>query len=291
MSIIAFGLLWCIGALVFYITERETQNLSYFQALYFCYVSLLTIGYGDLAPQSNAGRPVFVVWSLIAVPTMTILVSDLGDTVISKFKRGTNQLADFTLLPKYGIWRGLIAKNAWLFEKLQNWQQQRDAQKRLQRGFDTGPDDESGEIAAQSIPVVVSKDDAPVKSEHELALHLTHAISRAANHVKSENDKRYSFSEWIEITELIRFTSRGSYEEQEDLIEWDWIGEDSPMMAGKSEPEFVLERLCESMRRYARCRVDEQEASAAKPKASRSLESSANDDGDRDGRDSILPSM
>ncbi|KAI9657252.1 MAG: Potassium channel [Alyxoria varia] len=291
MSIIAFGLLWCIGALVFYITERETQNLTYFQALYFCYVSLLTIGYGDLAPQSNAGRPVFVVWSLIAVPTMTILVSDLGDTVISKFKRGTNQLADFTLLPKYGMWRGLVAKNAWLFEKLQSWQHQREAKKRLQRGFDTGPNDESGETVAQSIPAVISKEDAPPKSEHELALHLTHAISRAAEHVGNENDKRYSFNEWIEITELIRFTSRGSREEQEDLIEWDWIGEDSPMMAGRSEPEFVLERLCESMRRYAQCRVAEQEVSAVKPNASKSVESSGHDDGDRNDPASPQPSI
>lgn len=51
--------------------------MTYFQALYLCYVSLLTIGYGDLAPQSNAGRPFFVVWSLVAVPTMTILVADM----------------------------------------------------------------------------------------------------------------------------------------------------------------------------------------------------------------------
>jgi potassium channel subfamily K len=34
------------------------------------------------------------------------------------------------------------------------------------------------------------------------------------------------------------------------LIEWDWIGEDSPMMSKGSEAEFVLDRLCESMQRY-----------------------------------------
>ena len=43
MSIISFGLLWCVGAVVFWIAEAKTQGLSYFQALYFCYVSLLTI--------------------------------------------------------------------------------------------------------------------------------------------------------------------------------------------------------------------------------------------------------
>jgi len=41
-------------------------------------------------------------------------------------------------------------------------------------------------------------------------------------------------------------------EEEEGLVEWDWIGKDSPMMARQSEPEFVLDRLCESLARYMR---------------------------------------
>lgn len=41
-------------------------------------------------------------------------------------------------------------------------------------------------------------------------------------------------------------------DEEEDLIEWDWIGENSPMIAGKSEVRFVMERLCESLARYMR---------------------------------------
>lgn len=43
-SVTAFGLLWCLGAFVFWRCERLTQDMTYFQALYFCYVSLLTIG-------------------------------------------------------------------------------------------------------------------------------------------------------------------------------------------------------------------------------------------------------
>jgi potassium channel subfamily K len=103
-SVTTFSVLWCVGAVVFWQAEKDTQDMSYFQALYLCYISLLTIGYGDLAPKSNAGRCFFVIWSLIAVPTMTILVSDLGDTVVAKFKKWSDQLADFTVLPKEGMW-------------------------------------------------------------------------------------------------------------------------------------------------------------------------------------------
>jgi len=35
-------------------------------------------------------------------------------------------------------------------------------------------------------------------------------------------------------------------------VEWDWIGEDSPMLADVGESEWVLDRLCESLNRYTR---------------------------------------
>ena len=44
MSFVAFGLLWCVGALIFMFSENRLLGLSYFEALYFCFVSLLTIG-------------------------------------------------------------------------------------------------------------------------------------------------------------------------------------------------------------------------------------------------------
>jgi potassium channel subfamily K len=34
------------------------------------------------------------------------------------------------------------------------------------------------------------------------------------------------------------------------LLNWDWIGENSPMLATQTEPEWVLDRLCESLIRY-----------------------------------------
>ena len=33
----------------------------------------LTIGYGDFYPATEAGRPIFIVYALLAVPTMTIV--------------------------------------------------------------------------------------------------------------------------------------------------------------------------------------------------------------------------
>ena len=66
---------------------------------------------------------------------MTILVSDLGDTVVANFKRWSDELADFTVLPKAGIWRSFLNKHPWLLRWLQQWTEYRARKKRLIRGF------------------------------------------------------------------------------------------------------------------------------------------------------------
>ena len=94
----AWCFLWFIGALVFYFAEHE-QQWTYFQSLYFAHTSLLTIGYGDFKPFSNSGKAFFVLWSLLAVPTLTILISNMGDTVVKSIRDLTLWLGEFTLLP------------------------------------------------------------------------------------------------------------------------------------------------------------------------------------------------
>lgn len=84
--------------MVFYAAEKN-QQWSYFQSLYFAYTSLLTIGYGDFQPISNSGKPFFVFWSLLAVPTLTILISDMGETVVKAIKEATIWLGEITVLP------------------------------------------------------------------------------------------------------------------------------------------------------------------------------------------------
>ena len=98
ISTFAFAFLWSIGALVFFYAEKN-QKWSYFEAFYFSYTTLLTIGYGDFQPISNSGKPFFVFWSLLAIPTLTILISNMGDTVVKVIKDLTIWLGEITVLP------------------------------------------------------------------------------------------------------------------------------------------------------------------------------------------------
>ena len=261
MSLLAFGILWCVGAAVFMAAEHRIQHLTYFEALYFCYVSLLTIGYGDFSPKSNAGKPFFIVWSLVAVPTMTILVSDMGDTVVSAVNRGTFTLADWTVMPKAGRWHDFLEAHPRLKEWLERKTKEREAKKRIEHGFALqNPYEEAGamEEAEAAVPTLEKlAEEQPDQTEHELARKLAISIKRVANDLRLPQVKKYSYEEWVEFTRLIRFSRKTpteveNEEEEEGLVEWDWIGEDSPMLADVSESEWVLDRLCESLNRYTR---------------------------------------
>ncbi|KAM3424009.1 hypothetical protein BST61_g1401 [Cercospora zeina] len=251
MSVLAFGFLWCVGAIVFWQAEKKTANeMTYFKALYLGYVALLTIGYGDLAPKSNAGRPFFVFWSLIAVPTMTILVGDLSDTIVKQFKRGTSGIADFTVLPQRGIWHELLKGEPRVVTFWRARRERKKLEQRREEGLPYGPGPE-GENAQPTIEELASED----MTRAELAERLAEAIKRVSRDVKNGTSRKYTYEEWVDITQLIRFTAGEEESElidDEDLIEWDWLGDRSPMMADKSEAEFVLDRLCESVARYVR---------------------------------------
>jgi len=47
LSLCIFSFIWFIGSFVFWRAELDTGGWSYFESLYFTYVSFLTVGYGD----------------------------------------------------------------------------------------------------------------------------------------------------------------------------------------------------------------------------------------------------
>jgi potassium channel subfamily K len=94
LSLGVFSFIWFIGSVVFWQSELGTQNWSYFESLYFTYVSFLTIGYGDFEVTSNAGKPAFVLWALLALPTLTVLIGAIGNTIGETVNTATLWIAD-----------------------------------------------------------------------------------------------------------------------------------------------------------------------------------------------------
>ncbi len=94
-----WAVLWLVGAKVFQECEAPYQNWSYFDGIYFSFQAMTTIGYGDITPLSNAAKAFFVFWSLLALPTLTVLISNAGDTVVKGIRDATVLLGNITILP------------------------------------------------------------------------------------------------------------------------------------------------------------------------------------------------
>ncbi|KAG1859517.1 hypothetical protein DFJ58DRAFT_780054 [Suillus subalutaceus] len=77
-----FVVFWLVGSAIFSLTE----GWSYGSSIYFCFIAFTTVGYGDPAPRTPAGRSVFVVWALLGVATVTILVSVASEAYSTRYK-------------------------------------------------------------------------------------------------------------------------------------------------------------------------------------------------------------
>lgn len=161
---------------------------------------------------------------------MTILISDMSDTVVSAINRGTFTLADWTVMPKAGIWRDFLERHPKLRDWLEQKTKEREAKKRLEQGFALqDPDEESnleggGNRNAPTLDKLA--EERPEATEHELARKLATAIKRTANDLRADAPKKYSYEEWVEFTRLIRFSKHDTQEveleeEEEGLVQWD----------------------------------------------------------------------
>ncbi|SCZ97568.1 BZ3500_MvSof-1268-A1-R1_Chr4-3g07254 [Microbotryum saponariae] len=82
LALSLFLVFWLVGAAVFHLTEEWT----YFNSMWFCFIFFTTIGYGDYSPQSNAGRAFFIAWALFGIANMTLTLSVVTESWSSRYK-------------------------------------------------------------------------------------------------------------------------------------------------------------------------------------------------------------
>jgi potassium channel subfamily K, other eukaryote len=275
ISISVFGIFWCVGAVVFWQLEKDTLDMTYWESVYYCWVTLITIGYGDFSPHSVAGRSFFVVWVQFAVPALTVLAENLSLTVVEVVDSFSNDIFTW-ILPRQETLQTLQYKLPLLFRRLPQWIQKRlvdpNMDPRILHGFDIdvapGEDEKLSKDDAFAAGEI-TPDIAALEEQHRrdlkkapdaaaLARQLALAIKRCALDMHTDKPKAYAYEEWVEFTRLIRFTAIGGpaeaakEEQSEGMVQWDWLGDTSPLMSEQQEAEFVLDRLCESLVRYLR---------------------------------------
>lgn len=95
----------------------------------------------------------------------------------------------------------------------------------------------------------------PDCSDIQLAGYLALAIQRTAEDAIADKPKYYIYEEWAGFIRLVRFTDNQRDEfvvdkDEQNILNWDWLGESSPLVAAQSEPEWVHGRFCDSLVRY-----------------------------------------
>ena len=272
----AWFVLWFVGAVVFWKAEHE-QEWSYFQSLYFAYVSLLTIGYGDFKLFSNSGKPFFVFWSLLAVPTLTILISNMGDTIVKVVRDLTIYLGEFTLLPgDVGIRQRLKT----LINEIRNHTILSSGRTRFSKKEHHADEEKASatdnEEHEKSIPVrdVEKSGGDLTKNMHEYHYLLVKELRNIMKHLDENPPRQYSYEEWAWFLKLMgqdeasakshrkppivvdKRKDEGPDTQQAQTDEndqsshpWSWLGNRSPLMGEMEEAQWVLDRLSSTLER------------------------------------------
>ncbi|KAJ7748768.1 hypothetical protein DFH07DRAFT_923344 [Mycena maculata] len=242
-SLFAYLLLWFLGAMVFWFSEAP-QGWTYFEALYFCYTSLLTIGYGDFYPMSTAGRPFFVVWSLIAVPTVTILLSNVGDILLGWIRGGLMLgIGDTSVLPKRP-------------SKSNSDRKAEEDAKPSDNGTQRADDDiEQMNTDVERLGQAVEHAEEERGQGGGLAARLGRQISRLAKDAAESPGFDYEWEDWQGWLELLGERTESQKQQdsrysEEDVHsgekrgEWTWLGDDGPLFSRVSESQWMLGKLC-----------------------------------------------
>lgn len=98
-------------------------------------------GCGDIFSQVEyRATPTSLRGQIFAVPTMTVLIHEMSVTVISAVKNWTIPLADFSVLPKQGIFKIALDKHPGLKGWLTDFAQRKAGERRVWEDVCPGPE-------------------------------------------------------------------------------------------------------------------------------------------------------
>ena len=97
-EIVLLLLMWSIGVLMFgpliYFVERHYEKSGFssaFSGMWFCVVTIGTVGYGDIVPQTEFGKVLAAVYTIVNLTIMTIPIS----IIITKFNKSMKKMSSY----------------------------------------------------------------------------------------------------------------------------------------------------------------------------------------------------
>ncbi|MCJ1418740.1 Potassium channel [Xylographa parallela] len=262
--------LWFVGAAVFQQAELDSQGWSYFEALYFTYISLLTIGYGDFYPQTNSGKPAFVFWSLLALPTLTVLIGSIGDSIAEGIGELTLWIGQH-LPEKTGALKDLKGEANKSKKEDGGGFQEAKPPGFMSNGAGTDEESQSADRDKDGVAKVQNDVQSAGKAgRHYRRYLIMRQIKITVQQMDSTPPRQYSYAEWTWILKLLgedessteKHRSAEATEDAEDAghpdsKSWSWLGQNSPLMSGEDEPKWVMHRLMDLLEKDLKDEGDE----------------------------------
>jgi potassium channel subfamily K len=258
--------MWLIGAVVFWRSE-SVQQWTYFEALYFAYTTLLTIGYGDVYPISSLGKSFFVFWSLLAVPTITILISNIGDTLIRFIRDVTLFIGEITILPGDQSFVDRI-KNLFHMSWVGWWldettgEKSKSSSKKDNAAFGkektpagpTGGSSHLEEEEQDKEQQAHQRGDFVAENIHHYHYLLFKEVRKMIDYASTHPSRQFDYLEWEYYLGLISGKNRpdtsgneSTKKQPRTANDWSWIDKENPLLGHKSEVEWLLGALTEAL--------------------------------------------
>ncbi|KAJ5306357.1 hypothetical protein PENANT_c017G09745 [Penicillium antarcticum] len=302
ISLTLWMAMWFIGAVVFWRSE-SVRDWTYFEALYFAYTTLLTIGYGDIYPISSLGKAFFVFWSLLAVPTITILISNIGDTLIRFIRDMTLFIGEITILPGDQSFVDKIKDlfhMSWIGWWLEDKTGEKTGSSKEKASTTTGKGSDSAaphngisQLEAEELDKgqqAHQGGDIIAENVHHYHYILFKEVRKMIEYASNHPSRQFDYLEWEYYLGLIdgknkpdATTGNASGEERNKRQggggnDWRWIDKESPLLGHKTEVEWLLGALTEALDRELR-KASHFQASESENHTKESRNSEAETDG------------
>lgn len=239
-----FILFWLMGALIF----SYLEDWNYLNALYFCFVTLLTIGYGDYHPSTPLARTVFVVWAFFAVPLMAVLISNASDTL---FEWAERLNAAATQLMHWRTYWGL------LHDMYRRWMPKHEDLSTSGALLETSSVRRSRSYnRSHSELITLNMEEEPpepvltaerlrdlhstINDDYEIVINIVNRMDSLKKLLVDSVEtpsKRYTHDEWIEHLDALNVTYMSG--DDADF----WLGDLSPLRLPIKEPSFLLLKM------------------------------------------------
>ena len=82
-ALLSIMVLLLISGTIFYVYH---EDWSYVDALYFCVMTMSTVGYGDLTPTTDLSKVFTIVYSLLTIGVFVGVVTKLAQAILARRK-------------------------------------------------------------------------------------------------------------------------------------------------------------------------------------------------------------